>query len=345
LGSGPGATLIGIDHPSNNTLVTSSNTPVPHQFIDNLTFGAVQSNSGAVLTVGDGSKLLVRNCCIGSPNNLLSAGTRLVRVLANAAFTTRTLFEDCVFTPGGAAAQAFTMDGFAFATEFNRCKFVAPASYTPTNGGMVYGDIMTFRRCSFYNANAAAGTYANIKFSDTAVAGRVEGCDFYAGAGATITCIALGTYAAGSGFWENNNQFSAGLTAYSYVSAAANAASVIVLGSRTTRVYEATSNVTPLTLPVSQYGAIILHRTTNADQALVGDGLPPNGAPFSLTIENRSGGNITTETILGTGAAQVAPGQAPTINAGQTSVLFGIVEATLFAGGPVIKLLAAPVVI
>lgn len=337
MGSGAQNTFITIDHASNSLLSVSGGGVLDYQWIDGVALAASQNNTGTLLTIASSARLLVRNCMIGLSTT--SQGTRLVSVASNS-FVTSVAFNDCVFGPGGSGTTAVSMVDAAMGLALNRCRFIAPATYSPTNG-VVYGTFFSLIECVFDNAAATSGTFSCFKGNTTSVAGRIINCDFSAGGGATVTAIELGTYSATAYFIEDNNSFGTSVTAYSYVSAGANAAGVVQLISRERRVRNITSNVTPLALDLDQYGIVLLKRTTNANQTLTTN-MAPNGARFSYVIYNNSGGSITTEAM----PASVGPftGGSPTIADGHSWGIAGV-AATGLEAGPLFHPLAQPIAV
>lgn len=176
-GAGAGASLIAIDHASNNLLTYSNASTKDPQFIDGLQLYAAQSNSGKLITITATVFLNIINCYIGSSNQTgkclhAASANAYVRVYGTG-FETNTAAH--VDTSGGGGAL------------LSGCRFVFPATYNTTSvnisGGALYN-------CIFYNGTVTAGTFTNVSISgSSAFGGVVSGCAFPNAGGATVTSI------------------------------------------------------------------------------------------------------------------------------------------------------------
>ncbi len=293
-GSGPGASILTIDHASENTLNTVTTT-VPHSFIADLSMRALQSNSGRCINLAGNVQLLVRNVTLG---NSLNTGLALV---ADGAGSMQVVFQNCTFAPGSSTTACFRVPTHTGRIRLQNCVHIFPATYIP-GFAAVYGTRIDIEGGVFDGtAITAGGGFSYFQDSSTTLDSSVRGVLFSStgGGASTVTCLDLGTYLSGSVFVESGNTFAedANLTAYSYTFAASARGANVLLYTREQRVTNIASDVTPLTIPVQQFGIIRVERTSNADQTLVNDGQPPEGATGIITVWNGNVANITNETI------------------------------------------------
>lgn len=123
----PGAS-IGIDHATSGTLkftaVNSSNTAT---LIYGMSLSAVQSNTGAQVSLQASQKMLFVNCVFGTNTN--STGDNISCTSAQASLE----FRDCLFNLNSSSKSAFTGTGGAWSVfRVSRCKFVTPVTYNTT---------------------------------------------------------------------------------------------------------------------------------------------------------------------------------------------------------------------
>jgi hypothetical protein len=285
LGCGPESSIITMDHASNSLITTEGTSNVDHQFIEGVQLKASQANSGNPLAITAQSLILAKNVYLGGSNNT----GNLCSVAAGGGVSgTRLTMEDCSFHPGASTNSALAMASGAHRVRLNRCKFVVPASYTPTNGGMVYGQAIDFDNCYFDNSACTAGTYSCFKVNSTSFAATMMQTTFTNGSGATVTCIELGTYASGSEFYESGSTFGTTVTAYSYTVAAASVGATVKLVTREFRVTHFTQNASSPAFPTDQFGIIFVTRTNTTGQAFPGV-MVPEGATGSIWVYATAG--------------------------------------------------------
>jgi hypothetical protein len=297
-GAGSEVSVITVDHASANGLTFTGTDTYAPRLLHGVRVTAAQVNTGTPLVIGSSTQVAVSNCYFGGTN---SNGT-IASVAGN------TTMRNCWLTCRTGSTASMVV-GSAYMRD---CWLDAPATYNPTNG-IVYASSLYMDTCNFRNTSCTSGTFSCIKWSSTTVAGRLRGVTFGAGGGATVTAMTLGTYAAASNFEEHGSIFGTSVTAYSYTFAAAATGSRVKLGSRDDRVYIAADNTTPLSIPTDQYGTIVIERSTNANQALNGAAVPPEGAKTIVHVSNLSGAAIAQEAFgtnfQGTTLASIAMAQ------------------------------------
>lgn len=283
LGCGPNASIITMDHATNDFLIVTGSPTVNYQTVEGLKFVVSQANSGKLVTVGTSTLLAMRNCYVGGANvnGYVVYG---VAMGGSSAFVAK----DCTFAPAGASKTALLMN--TGVVTLNNCVCKTPASYTPavgsygTVGGFIFATSFTITNCTFDNTASAAGTYVCVHANNSSVAGIISDCTFLSGTGATVTYIALGTYSSAAMFKESNNIFGTD-TAYSYTVAVAASGAQVALNTRERRVKHVTASVSPANLPTDQYGMIHLESTV-AGNVTMTPALCPEGATGRVAILN-----------------------------------------------------------
>lgn len=286
LGAGAGSTSILIDHASRNVFKVSSTTTNENQFIAGLTIAASQSNSGNHISVTGSKSLIVRECYLGSSTN--TTGTCIT---LSASATARVVIERCGFVFAGSTAKGVSIAGSLLRATVADCVFTTPATYS---GTVVSGDHVDVARCYFDGSAATSGTFSYYAAVSTTLDATINDCKFLNGGGATVTAMTLGSYASGSAFAEDNNQFGSTVTAYSYASSGSTTA-IVALNTRESRYYTASSSGTgAVNAPTDQYGTVQIARTNNSAFTL-NVAVPPQGSRGRIEVyaNGATTGNIT----------------------------------------------------
>lgn len=284
LGCGPNASIITMDHASNSLITTEGANSFDSQFIDGVQLKASQANSGNPLSITAQTLLVVKNVYLGGANN---TGVLCSVAAGGGVAATRLAMDDCSFHPGASTNSAFSMATGAHRIRLSRCKFVAPATYSPANG-FIYGQQIDMVNCYFDNSACTSGTYSCFKVNSTAFTGNMVNTVFTNGGGATVTCIELGTYGSGSDFYEAGSNFGSTVTAYSYVVNAASLGATVKLLTREYRVTHFTQNASSPAFPTDQYGIIFVTRTNTTGQAFPGV-MVPEGAKGTVWVYATAG--------------------------------------------------------
>jgi hypothetical protein len=293
-GSSAQNTFVRIDHASAVTLSYATGSGA-WQALRDLSFGALQANSGNLVSITASAQIAATRCIFGNASN---AGD--IFVSANASATIDASL--CKFRSYGNGKRAFAATSKPERARFRACTF--SASSAAFTGDIVKADGADFDTCVFDASVCTSGTLSYYTANSTTLDARLTNCTFVNGGGATVTAITLGSYTATSVFEESGNDFGSSVTAYSYKSlhAGNSKGAVVRLRSRDGRRYETELNTTPVngTLPFDQYGIVVVKRTDGADQTVDLAGattIPPDGAFSLLVVWNESGGAIANEVI------------------------------------------------
>jgi len=294
LGANTDAVTITIDHASADLINFDTDTSFQWQTVTGIRFVASQTHTGAIVkvTTGKKAKILLQACIFGD-------GTNAQGLIFTNGSSSDMRFVDCGFFAAGSGSA---VDSSAGVARFNRCTFTVPPSggYTPTNGGLVYGNLVYLVQCFFDNFGATTGTWSNIKFSSTSVIGVVTRCDFSGALGTgTIIGIDMGTYTSFSSFVEADNVFSTDsqFTAYDYEVTAGSEGGDVKLRTRDERIQRISSNVASVSVSPDQYGVVVIERTGTTNFVFGPDTVPqkrypPDGAKTTYIIHNRGSGTI-----------------------------------------------------
>lgn len=272
VGAGPESSIIKMDN-ATAAMILCTSTAHGHQIIRDVQLTAGEPNTGVVLTVPNGSDVLVDNCYIGGSDN------NAVKLVASTGASSQVVIRDCVFEMGASATDAIDCDTITSGRwKIDKCRFITPAAYTP-NSGLIYGRHVDITDCDFDLALSTTGTFVCYQASSSTLDATVSGCRFRASGGATVTGMTLGAYLAASRFVEVGNVFTddSNFTAYSYVFVGAQKGAVVQLITREGRVQAVSSNAATLELATDQYGLIVLTRT-NTDAQTVNPVIAPEGA-------------------------------------------------------------------
>ena len=293
MGAGPNASIIETTGAATNVLVLSGSPTYTAQSVSGLTLKCKIANTGLIISFTGSSRAVVRDCYLGGANSTAANG--LVDVGSSSGKYIR--FDNCVMVTGGAASKMVisNLTNRTGRVEMVGCRFVTPASLThsaPTTMGLLEGSCFFVRDCLFDNSASSAGAYACIYAGATAY-GSVRGCEFLDSAGATVTCMALGTLSSTSEWFEEDGniigQGSVYLTLYTLTHSGDGY--YVKLGTRETRYIEyPLSSTGPHALDFVNYGVIAVlnsYAGGSSYTAVVG----PSGARAALMLMNSNGTN------------------------------------------------------
>jgi len=291
VGAGMASTVLTMNHASNGLITTNANT-YQHDIIG-MRLTASTANTGTIIEAQGATNLQVYDCHIGGAN---CDATQLVD---GAAADQEVHFHGCTFEIGDAAQDAVDCDQHtAGRWYFRDCEFITPATYNPTNGAVIYGNLVVIHECKFDLSASTSGTFSVFTADSTTVLAQAFGNIIVAGGGATITGYTLGTYLAASNFFENNTwcpgYSDSNFTLYSYTVAAAQTGAQVRLGTRETRLQIVTGDSAAVTLATDQFGVIIFEHT-----GTTGKTFSPTAAPegASQKIVTAAGAGAVAETF------------------------------------------------
>lgn len=298
LGAGSSCSGIGVDHATANAISVNSST---RQFIEGIAIGALQSNTGANISVASCRGLMIRDCSIGS--TATNGDCIGIAVGANSFV----VVDNCLMAMGTTGSSAITVVGAALRVHVHNSRFVMPATF---NGIVVWGDHIDVTDCVFDGSASTAGTYSYYAAKTTTLDATLRGCKFLASGGATVTAMTLGTYVAASVFSEVGSTFGASVTAYSYICNVTTAGAQVQLKTRESRVLYDTNSAATYTALVQQYGVIFVNSSRAGNVALAHTGLPPAGSRFTIVVANTDGSarDFTPGTSLWGAAQTIASG-------------------------------------
>jgi len=278
-GSGGEASVVGYSATTGSALtVESGGSGFPPRSIRGIVFRSAQTNTDGCVFVENGAYAHFAECTIQQ------LGTQGSCLQLEASSSTRVIVDSCVFLVLTTSSGSMITSASNARVEARNAVFTGPATYNPSTA-VVYGNYLTLTDCLFDFSLTTSGTASLVRFNVTTLRGSVSGCTFLAGGGSTLTAMVLGTYAADSMFAEQGNTFDgSGLTAYSYVFAAAATGSKVMLRTRETRHIEYASDASPLSIATTQYGSITVRRSSNAAQTLTPDAAPPEGATGTVFV-------------------------------------------------------------
>ena len=292
-GAGPVSTFLTMDHASNALISVTGSTARDSQFIRDMRLTVSQANTGNLITVGAGSRLIVDNCDIGAGTNV---NGDCIGVVTSA--STRLTIRDCILRWTSATASAINCAGAMARGVFINCIFSPPAACSATNG-WVYGRDIDFIGCRFDCAAATSGTCSVYKANSTTLDATMTGCKFEGSGGATVTGMELGSYLAASKFIESGNSApgyeDTNFTLYSYTALVAQAAADVQLVTRETRNYYLESNAASVAPDAKQYGSIHVHATGTTLATVTVTGMAPQGARLMFIYTGAGTTSITFE--------------------------------------------------
>lgn len=255
--------------------------------VTGLALGSAQANTATLVDLPLATSIALRYCWLGGDHSTGHLVTLASGVSLAASHTG--------FSVGGATASAIHTVSADASIDLDRCGFTS-AGVTYSGDGLVYGNNIRAWNCGF-SPGHLLGTLACIKFNSGAglMSGIVSGCTFstasFSGTG-DVVGMDLATPSFSSTFIESGNRFpianqyeTLAFTAYVYgFTLGVN----IQLRSRDTRVLFLSDNSASITLPLDQYGTVIL-QTTNAAVTFDGD-RGYNGSQGQVFIYHPSGG-------------------------------------------------------
>lgn len=277
LGAGAGATLLGIDHATENAVTVTSTFIAERQFIANMTIAANQANVGAHIGVSSSKGLIIRDCHLGS--TYTNGSCVFLVSYANS----NVIVENCHLSMGGSTSNGVYTAGLAKRCQVRNCLFTTPATFS---GTPISADHIDVTDCVFDGALSTTGTFSWYTARSTTLDATIKGCVFGAGGGATVTAITLGAYVDGSVFSEAHNTFGSGVTAYSYTNAAGAATAQVQLKTRDTRFLQESNSAATYTALVQQYGTIYVDSSRAGNVSIAATGTPPAGAKFRIVFIN-----------------------------------------------------------
>jgi len=290
LGVGPYASIITIDHASNNAITYSNAATDGYQFISELGITASQTNSGKLIQATAAVKLTLRNCHIGGSYSKYSLYISAI----NDHFIN---VYDCIFEQGSDMAGS---DGFVVVTgasadhtgwfNFNGCLFVSSSSQVTSNSLQVWGKYGSFSGCTFdLSGVTAAATVSAVGTHDIII----SSCRFIGSAAATsyaTNYVGLAYNIQELGSHHDSNMWG------NKQSASGQDAGFACDLTRESKKFTVTSDAAALTIYPERYGVIQLVRTAAADQTLSCGDKTVEGGYFTLFIYNTAGlatGNFT----------------------------------------------------
>lgn len=277
LGVGPGASIITIDHATNDALQIASSSTVPSS-IRGIAIQAKQANSGTLLKINSGSVVNLYDCAIGNSNTngycvqVDNNGTKLTAV-------------GNVFAPGGVAAYGVYNNSSAPNVRLFGNRFVSPATH---NGYLAYlnGGTSIIVGNVFDCSGTSLGTGAAIGPAGNWV---IVGNRFEAPSGGGLTAISV-SGVAGANFHAANSIASpaswGSIGGPPNVSASAATHEGTADQSRDGRRYYTTDNTSPVAINGSTYGTCEVRRTNNANQTINGDTPASAGMRLTLVLNN-----------------------------------------------------------
>lgn len=295
MGAGPNASIIETTGAATNVLVLSGSPTYTGQSVSGLTLKCKIANTGLIISFTGSSRAVVRDCYLGGANSTAANG--LVDVGSASGKYIR--FDTCVLVTGGAASKMIisNLTHRTGRVEVVGCRFVTPASLThgtPTTMGLLEGSCFFVRDCLFDNSAASAGAYSCIYAGSTCY-GSVRGCEFLDSAGATVTCMALGTLSGSSEWFEEDGNILPNAAVYLTLYSLTHSTDgyYVKLGTREARYKEYSITTTgPHALDFLNY-AIISVLSTYAGGTSYTATMGAVGSRVSLLLLNEHGSNQT----------------------------------------------------
>jgi len=158
--------------------------------------------------------------------------------------------------------------------------------------GLLEGSCFFVRDCLFDNSATSAGSYACIYAGATAY-GSVRGCEFTDSAGATVTCMALGTLSSSNEWFEEDGNLLPQAAVYLTLYTLSHSADgyYVKLGTREARYKEYSLSTTgPHALDLVNYGVVVAVNTYAGNSTYTAV-MGPVGAKATLLLANEDGTN------------------------------------------------------
>lgn len=331
-GSGTLSTSISIDDSSNGTLVGAASTLIPAQDIRGITFGALQANTGTVVSMPVTSNARISDCFFGSGSS--NNGTLVDSTTATAIGGSLTL-TDCFFQIRENTQTAVNADGDAdIRVDIVRCVVRMPTTY---NGSAIQVQNAYIDGCRFFGSDVAAGTFDCIQIAGGSDS-RVMNCHFDDVGGDTMTQIDItGLTSSGGRLYESGNSYSALSQVYKFNST--DDQEQVTLWSRATAQISISDNSSVITLDGTTFprstdfeGFFIIRASSGTNLVVNADAKVPLGHDLTVSIHNNDGALSETVTFTSNFSDDASP---HTLNIDKVTVFR--FKGLLAAGGTDVK--------